>query len=60
MHSFKITRLFLAAIIITYFCGCLWYLVVYTYRDEGHVDDEGHVISEPTFYYAFNMDEMTA
>mmetsp|Transcript_13572 Transcript_13572/g.21185 ORF Transcript_13572/g.21185 Transcript_13572/m.21185 type:complete len:216 (+) Transcript_13572:785-1432(+) len=57
MHSFKITRLFLAAIIITYFCGCLWYLIVFTYRDEGLADEHGNS-SNPTFYYAFGMDKM--
>ena len=29
MHSFKIGRLFLVAIITTFFCGCLWYFIVF-------------------------------
>lgn len=60
MHSFKITRLFLAAIIITYFCGCLWFLVVFTYKDPGLVDDQGFALSDPTFYYEFEMDKMSS
>ena len=58
MYTFKITRLFLAAIIITYFCGCIWFLVVNHYKDKGLVDDKGQVISEPSFFYKFGMDKM--
>jgi hypothetical protein len=58
MYTFKITRLFLAAIIITYFCGCIWFLVVSIYKDPGQIDSKGEVISEPSFFYAFEMDKM--
>ena len=47
MYAFKIARLFILAIIITYFCGCIWYIVIRTYKSK---EDE-------TFWYEFNMEE---
>jgi hypothetical protein len=47
MHSFKIVRLFMAAIIITYFCGCLWFLIISTFREDG------------SFYDYFEMEKMS-
>jgi hypothetical protein len=64
MYAFKITRLFLAAIIITYFCGCVWYLVILTTkskgeREESWIEGDGDDIWKvsPTFYYAFNLED---
>jgi hypothetical protein len=34
MYAFKIARLFILAIIITYFCGCIWYMVISYYKNE--------------------------
>lgn len=73
MYAFKITRLFLAAIIITYFCGCLWYLVIDNTKQQGvwsdgtiTSDDPDEVLnpgiewkSEPTFYYKFDIEHKT-
>lgn len=34
VYCFKIFRLFIIAFIITYFCGCLWYVLVDSIKDE--------------------------
>jgi|APSaa5957512535_1039671.scaffolds.fasta_scaffold280404_1 hypothetical protein len=46
MYAFKITRLFLLAVIITYFCGCIWYLII----DSSQKNKE-----QDTFFYKFKM-----
>ena len=33
MYGYKIFRLFIIAFIITYFSGCVWYLIVDLYKD---------------------------
>jgi len=42
IHVFKIFRLFLTAIIITYLCGCIWFLIVKDFKEEGTKDKHGH------------------
>jgi hypothetical protein len=32
MHAFKIIRLFLVAILCTFVCGCLWFLIVFQFK----------------------------
>lgn len=58
MHSFKIARLFLVAIITTFFCGCLWYYIVYQFKAEEIMEGDV-VIQKATFYYKFKMDKMS-
>jgi hypothetical protein len=47
MYGYKIFRLFIIAFIITYFSGCLWYLIVSVYDDK----------EQNSFYYKFKLDE---
>ena len=56
IYVFKIFRLFLTAIIITYLCGCIWYFIVVEFKEEGVQDEHGDYIVEPSFYYANNLD----
>lgn len=60
MYGFKIFRLFLVAIIITYFCGCLWYLIIDSFKDQGTKNENDDWIVQPSFYYKFNMADKTS
>jgi hypothetical protein len=46
MYGYKIFRLFIIAFIITYFSGCVWYLIAEEYKDEEKV----------SFYYKNKLD----
>jgi len=48
MYGYKIFRLFIIAFIITYFSGCVWYLIVDEYKDE----------DQTSFYYKNKMEDM--
>lgn len=58
MHAFKIIRLFLVAILCTFVCGCLWYLIVFQFKAE-EITKDGVVVQEATFFYQFEMDKMS-
>jgi hypothetical protein len=49
MYCYKIFRLFIIAFIITYFCGCLWMIIV----------DQTKNDSPTTFYNTYNLVKMT-
>jgi len=49
MYCYKIFRLFIIAFIITYFCGCLWMIIVDQTKDNSLV----------TFYKSFSLGNLT-
>ena len=59
MYGFKIFRLFLVAIIITYFCGCFWYLIIDSFKYKGFTDSHGENVHE-SFYYKFEMENRSS
>jgi hypothetical protein len=34
MYGYKISRLLIIAIIITYFGGCIWYFIVFNFKED--------------------------
>lgn len=48
LYCFKIFRLFIIAFIITYFCGCIWFILVVNIADE----------SQHCFYYDFGFHDL--
>lgn len=43
MHAFKIIRLFLVAILCTFICGCLWFLIVSQFAQAEKIED-GNIV----------------
>jgi len=58
LYVYKIFRLILFALIITYFIGCFWYFFCTIYQDEEHLvqEDSDHI--NTTFIKYNNMAEM--